>query len=138
MRGTLAAIAMAGVAASLSPVAVFGQIERSTGQTAVKGKPGGRFQVEEATIEDVQRAIQEGRTTCTDVVHAYLERARAYNGICTQLVTVDGKPVAPKPGVVRAGSPVRFPSATTAVSTVLPIFDQYAGLPIEFGRMEAT
>ncbi len=31
-----------------------------------------------------------------------------------------------------------FPTETVAVSTLLPDFDQYAGPPIEFGRMEPT
>jgi len=94
--------------------------------------------VEEATIRDVHRAIQDGRTTCTAIVQAYVERARAYNGACTQLVTRDGAFVAPGLGTIRAGVPLKFPSTTTAVSTVLPQFDQYAGLPIDYGRMEPT
>ncbi|MCY4121975.1 MAG: hypothetical protein OXG72_13760, partial [Acidobacteria bacterium] len=45
------------------------------------------FQIEEATIEGIHRAIQGGRTSCQGVVQAYVDRARAYNGACTQLVT---------------------------------------------------
>jgi len=96
------------------------------------------FLVEEASIEDVQRAIQDGTTTCREVVSAYVERARAYNGVCTALVTKDGAPVTPGPGAVRAGAPLTFPRQTVAVSEILPDFEQYKGLPIEFGRMEAT
>src|SRR5439155_23251933 len=47
------------------------------------------FRVEEATIADLHRAIQQGETTCKAIVQAYIERARAYNGTCTQLVTRD-------------------------------------------------
>ncbi|MDR3418066.1 MAG: amidase family protein [Nevskia sp.] len=103
-------------------------------------KPGNaqRFQVEEASIEDVQHAIQSGRTTCRDVVRAYIDRARAYNGICTRLVTQDGAPVSPGPGPVRAGSPLQFPAETIAISTLLPDFGQYTGQPIEFGHMAAS
>ncbi|MEE8129910.1 MAG: amidase family protein, partial [Vicinamibacterales bacterium] len=97
-----------------------------------------RFQVEEATIDDIQEAIQQGRTTCVEVVQAYVDRARAYNGMCTQLVTEDGEPITPGNGTVRAGVPLVFPSTTMAVGEILPDYDDYVGLPVEFGRMEAT
>jgi amidase len=96
------------------------------------------FEVEEATIQDVHRAIQSGETTCTQIVEAYIERAKAYNGVCTALVTADGKPVAPAKGPMRTGAQLKFPTRTVAVTAVLPNFDQYQGLPIEFGRMETT
>src|SRR5258708_5975708 len=96
------------------------------------------FRVEEATIADVHRAIQDGSTTCRAIVQTYIERARAYNGTCTQLVTRDGGSIAPGPGAVRAGSPVTFPASTTAIGSVLPKFEEYAGAPIDFGRMDAT
>ena len=96
------------------------------------------FQIEEATIGDIQRAIRQGETTCVQVVEAYVERARAYNGICTRLVTADGGPVAPGRGAVRAGVPIEFPSSTVPVRGILPDFDDYRGLPVEFGRMEPT
>ena len=96
------------------------------------------FQIEEATIGDIQRAIRQGETTCVQVVEAYIERARAYNGICTRLVTLDGGPVAPGRGAVRAGVPIEFPSSTAPVREILPDFDDYRGLPVEFGRMEPT
>src|SRR5262245_13073638 len=48
-----------------------------------------RFHLMEATIPDVHRAIQEGQITCRGLVQAYLNRARAYNGTCNQLVTED-------------------------------------------------
>jgi amidase len=96
------------------------------------------FQIEEMTIKGLHRAIQDGETTCRQVVQAYLDRAKAYNGMCTALVTKDGAPVPPVTGVVRAGSPIKFPTETVAVSKVLPDFDQYKGLPIDFGRMEPT
>jgi Asp-tRNA(Asn)/Glu-tRNA(Gln) amidotransferase A subunit family amidase len=104
----------------------------------VKGNSSARFRIEEATIDDMQRAIQNGSTTCRGLVQAYVDRARAYNGMCTRLVTKDGADVAPASGTVRAGSPLVFPSSTVTVSSILPNFDQYVGLPIEYGRMEAT
>jgi amidase len=97
-----------------------------------------RFRVEEATIADVHRAIQERQITCRGLVEAYLARARAYNGTSNRLVTRDGAPVPPAPGTVRAGAPLKFPTDTVAISTLLPNFDQYEGPPIEFGRMEPT
>ena len=96
------------------------------------------FRIEEATIEGIHRAIQDGRISCQGVVQAYVHRARAYNGACTQLVTLDGSPVAPASGPVRAGAPVRFPTSTVPVTSILPDFDRYGGLPLDLGRMEPT
>ena len=96
------------------------------------------FQIEESSIDELHTAIQKGKTTCVDVVQAYLERARAYNGVCTQLVTKDGASIAPVPGTVRAGQALQFPTTTVAVDKLLPDFSRYKGLPIEFGRMDTT
>src|SRR5262245_34976856 len=41
-----------------------------------------RFQVEEATIDDIQRAIVTRQITVTELVELYLERIKAYNGPC--------------------------------------------------------
>jgi amidase len=98
----------------------------------------GRFEIVEATIADVHRAIQQGQITCRGLVQAYVDRARAYNGVSDRLVTRDGAPLPAARGTVRAGTPLRFPTETVAVSTLLPNYDQYAGPPIELGRMEAT
>src|SRR5947208_1984027 len=40
----------------------------------------GKFQVEEATIADIQHAILAHETTATEVVKLYLTRIKAYNG----------------------------------------------------------
>ena len=96
------------------------------------------FQLEEASIEGIHRAIGNGQVTCRGVVQEYVDRARVYNGSCTQLVTLDGAAIAPASGPVRAGSAVRFPSETVPVSSILPDFDQYVGLPLDLGRMERT
>jgi Asp-tRNA(Asn)/Glu-tRNA(Gln) amidotransferase A subunit family amidase len=40
------------------------------------------FQVEEATITDIQQAIQTHKLTATELVTKYLERIKAYNGTC--------------------------------------------------------
>ncbi len=97
-----------------------------------------RFHLQEATIADVHRAIRTRQITCRSLIQLYVNRARAYNGASNRLVTRDGAPIPPVPGVVRAGAPVKYPTETVAISTILPDFDQYVGPPIEFGRMEPT
>src|SRR4051812_48436711 len=62
------------------------------------------FRLQEATISDVQRAIQSGQITCQGVVEAYIARAKAYNGVCTKLVTADGAPIPEATGYTRAGA----------------------------------
>ena len=99
-------------------------------------QPG--FHLEEATIDDVHRSIRNGQITCRGLIQLYIERAKAYNGVSNMLVTTDGKPIPLAPGLVRAGAPLKFPTQTVAISSLLPNFDQYAGPPIEFGRMEST
>jgi amidase len=96
------------------------------------------FAPEEATIAGVHAAIRSGSTTCREVVEAHLARARAYNGICTALVTSDGAPVRALRGYVRAGKPLTFPTKTVKASTIFPQIEDYRGLPLEFGRMEKT
>jgi len=96
------------------------------------------FRLEEATIEDLHRAIKAGRTTCLAIVRHYIERARAYNGVCSLLVTEDGAPIPEVAGAVRAMARLRFPTETIKASTILPDLHQYKGPPLEFGRMEPT
>jgi amidase len=100
--------------------------------------PSEPFRVEEATIDDLHRAIKAGRTTCADVVRQYIARARAFNGVATQLVTQDGAPVPAQPGTMRAGAPLKFPTETVKASSFLPDLDTYQGSPLEYGRMEPT
>jgi Asp-tRNA(Asn)/Glu-tRNA(Gln) amidotransferase A subunit family amidase len=101
-------------------------------------QPSQPFRLEEATIADVHRAIQQGQTTCRGLVQAYIDRAKAFNGVSDRLVTADGAPIPAPTGTVRAGGRLTFPTETVAVSTLLPDFKQYAGPPIELGRMEST
>lgn len=96
------------------------------------------FRVEEATIAQLHQAIQEGKTTCVEVVQQYLERIRKYNGPSSLLVTKDGQDIGVAKGVVRGGDAITFDQNTIAAGTLLPNLDQYDGLPLEFGRMEAT
>jgi len=96
------------------------------------------FRLEEATIDDLHAAITAGEITCVQVVQHYLDRARAYNGVASVLVTEDGMPMDRARGVVRAGAPLVFPTETVAARTLLPDLDKYRGAPLELGRMEAT
>ncbi|HXP05943.1 MAG TPA: amidase family protein, partial [Stellaceae bacterium] len=96
------------------------------------------FRLEEATIDELHRAIQAGETTCVAVVEQYLARARAYNGVASLLVTEDGAAVPAATGTVRAGIPLQFPTDTVAASALFPDLDKYRGPPLEFGRMEPT
>ena len=129
----LFALAMLMPAASLAQTATGGQSAPSPSTAGTW-----RFHLEEATIDDVHRAIKEGQITCHGLIEAYFARAKAYNGVTNELVTADGKDVPPVLGTVRAGSPLKFPTHTVKASTIFPDFDQYAGPPIEFGRMETT
>src|SRR5215831_15202909 len=99
---------------------------------------GSRFRVEETTIEELHAAIRSGAMTVRAVVEQYLARVRRYNGVASQLVTADGAPVLEATGTLRAGAPLRFPTATVKAADILPNLDRYKGPPIEFGRMEPT
>jgi amidase len=108
---------------------------------ALRGKnkiPSRRFQLEEASIQDIHNAIRKKETTCKGIVQAYINRAAAYNGVCTRLVTQDGAPIQQAFGAVRAGKPLKFPTSTIAASGILPNLNKYAGLPLDLGRMEPT
>src|SRR5580704_1913091 len=96
------------------------------------------FRLEEATIDDLHRAIRAGETSCVVVVQQYLARVRAYNGVASRLVTEDGALIPEASGVVRAGVPLPFPAETMPAANVYPDLDCYRGPPLEFGLMEAT
>jgi amidase len=106
-----------------------------TTQRSAHEKP---FRLEEATIEELHAAIRSGQITCVEIVQHYLDRARAYNGVASALVTEDGASVPEAPGAVRAQAPLRFPTTTVKASTILPDLDKYTGPPLEFGCMEST
>lgn len=98
----------------------------------------GEFRLQEATIDSVQSAIRSGEITCKQVVEGYIARAKAYNGSCTRLVTLDGAKIPATEGAIRAGSPVKFPTSTLAINKLVPDFDKYKGLTPDYGRMEPT
>src|SRR6266852_557571 len=96
------------------------------------------FRLDEATIDALHAAIKAGETTCVAIVRQYIERARAFNGVASLLVTEDGGQIPAAIGAVRAGAALAFPTATVKASTIFPDHDKYRGPPLEFGRMEAT
>src|SRR5690242_19644191 len=96
------------------------------------------FRLEEATIDELHEAIRAGRTTCVAVVRHYLDRARAFNGVASLLVTEDGAQVPETHGTVRGMAPLRFPTETVSASKMFPDLDKYKGPPLELGRMEPT
>ena len=88
LRGLSSRLALSGLIALLASDVASAQI---------KG-----FQIEEAGIADIHNAIRSGQTTCRAVVQSYIERARAYNGVCTALVTADGAPIPASTGITGA------------------------------------
>ena len=48
------------------------------------------FLLEEATIGALHQAIRCGQTTLVNVIHSYIDRVRAYNGVASLLVTENG------------------------------------------------
>ena len=97
-----------------------------------------QFSIEEATIADLHRAIQEKRITCVQVVQQYLARIQQYNGPSSLLVTESGQDIESTKGVVRGGKAICFDQKTIQASQLLPDLDQYQGTALEFGRMDAT
>src|SRR5262245_1114665 len=110
----------------------------SSGSVAASPTSSGAFAIEETTIDGIHAAIRSGQTTCQAIVQAYIDRARAYNGVCTSLVTADGSDIPSASGAVRAGAPLTFPTKTTRASAIFPDLDQYRGKPLDFGRIEPT
>ena len=91
---------------------------------------GTTFQLEEATIDALHQAIRAGQTTCVQIVQHYIDRARAYNGVASLLVTEDGGPIPEVKGTMRACAPLRFPTETVNASALLPDLHRYKGLPL--------
>jgi amidase len=114
--------------------------EATTAAPATESAPAAAapFELVEATIKELHAAIQSGATTCVEVVQGYIDRAKAYNGICTALVTEDGAPIELATGYTRAGAPIEFPTQTVDAHTIYPDLDKYAGLPLEYGHMAPT
>ena len=81
------------------------------------------------------RRRPRARASCR---HTSIAR-RAYNGVCTALVTADGARHPPANGYVARGQAARVSRRRPSkASAVFPDLDQYQGLPLEYGRMETT
>jgi Asp-tRNA(Asn)/Glu-tRNA(Gln) amidotransferase A subunit family amidase len=52
--------------------------------TATPAQAAGKFTLQEATIDDIQKAILSKQLTSTDLVNLYLKRIKAYNGTCVK------------------------------------------------------
>ena len=97
-----------------------------------------KFRLEEATIDDLHRAIQAGETTVVDVVKRYIERVRAFNGVASMLVTDERRRrcTGERDGARRRVAAVPDPDREGLDDP--SELDKYQGPPIEYGRMEAT
>ena len=85
--------------------------------TPAKASTGWKFRLEEARIEDIQRAIKTRQITCEKVVQAYINRIRAYDGQCV--------------------APVN-PNDANDPKNHFPDIGKYTGTPMQPGVMQAT
>jgi amidase len=127
VAGVMALVALVGDRARGHAPAGAGE---GGGSQAAAGAAPFQFQLEEATIADVHRGIQEGQITCKGLVQAYVNRARAYNGVSNKIVTED---MAPQ----YLPNYAEYKAAVEATAS-LPDGDPRKTPPIEFGRMEPT
>src|SRR5215510_7744134 len=67
-----------------------------------------KFQIVEATIADIQKAIRSKQLTATQLVNMYLGRIKAYNGTC----------VNEPEGILGAVTPLPHAGALNALITV--------------------
>ena len=124
---------------SLAFILVLSSVTLALPMAAAAGEDKDKkFELVEATIGDTHEAIKAGDITCTELVQQYIDRVKAYNGVCTMLTTADGAPVPPATGKVTAGSPREFPTETFPITNMVPDFGEYIGTPIDFGRMDTT
>ncbi len=96
------------------------------------------FHLQETSIEAIHNGIRSGEVSCKQIVEAYVARSKAYNGVCTALVTADGAKASSVLGTIRGGAPIKFPTKTVAFSSLVPDFSKYKGDTPDYGRMEAT
>ena len=83
------------------------------------------FRLEEATMDELHAAIRAGAITCVQIVQHYIDRARAYNGVASALVTEDGAPVPQATGAARAGAPLSWSKTPFA----LPLLNLQRSFP---------
>jgi Asp-tRNA(Asn)/Glu-tRNA(Gln) amidotransferase A subunit family amidase len=85
--------------------------------TASKASTPGKFRLEEARIEDIHRGIKSRQITCEKLVQAYINRIRAYDGMCV--------------------APVN-PNDPNDPNNFFPDVAKYTGTPLQPGVMQAT
>jgi hypothetical protein len=84
---------------------------------AAKASAPWKFRLEEARIEDIHRAIKSRQITCERLVQAYINRIRAYDGMCV--------------------TPVN-PNDASDSNNFFPDVGKYTGTPLQPGVMQAT
>ncbi len=84
---------------------------------AGKASAPSKFRLEEARIEDIHRAIKSRQITCEKLVQAYINRIRAYDGMCV--------------------APVN-PNDANDPQNLFPDVAKYTGAPLQPGIMQAT
>ena len=91
LAGAALACLLAFAAGSIiAPAAIEAKAKPGKSQKPGKGPKGGMkkggkknaFPIEETTIAEIQTAIRRNKVTTTEIVEAYLERIKAYNGTC--------------------------------------------------------
>jgi Asp-tRNA(Asn)/Glu-tRNA(Gln) amidotransferase A subunit family amidase len=83
-RGLRAAVAIANVGILLFWPLLESETMRKLSRADARAAEAKRFHLEEATIANVQRAFRAKQLTATQLVNLYLNRIKAYNGICVQ------------------------------------------------------
>jgi len=94
-----------------------GQSIEPTATAAAAGLEPAQFQLEEATIDDIQHAILTKRITTVGVVEGYLARIKAYNGTCVKQpngILGAGVETIPHAGQLNALSTLNLRPATRA------------------------
>src|SRR6267154_2578612 len=76
-----------------SPNEWSGLQSRTDSAAMMTDREDAAFALEEATIAQLHAAIRSGKTTLVEVVQRYIDRARAYNGASSLLLTEDGAAV---------------------------------------------
>lgn len=112
-----------GLALWLGAHALFSFAPPSAYAQSAKPAPAGKasapwkFRLEEARIEDIHRAIKSRQITCEQLVQAYINRIRAYDGMCV--------------------APVN-PNDASDAKNFFPDIAKYTGTPLQPGVMQAT
>ena len=98
------------------PQAAYAQGAKSAPAGSSAAAPW-KFRLEEARIEDIHRAIKSRQITCEKLVQAYINRIRAYDGMCV--------------------APVN-PNDASDPQNLFPDVAKYTGTPLQPGVMQAT